>query len=59
MVKSEPKKTTCPKSRDPRGVHNFPTAGSNCLYCGVNQNELSGRKLKKMSPAFGGKDGVK
>ena len=48
-------RTECPRSRDPRGFHNFPSAGSDCTYCGVNQNELSGRKLRRMDSLFGEK----
>ena len=27
--------------------HNFLQVGGDCQYCGANQNEISGRKLKR------------
>lgn len=59
VTQNQNPKMKCPKSRDPRGFHNFPTAGSDCTYCGVSQDALSGRKLKRMSPAFGEENDVK
>lgn len=37
----------CTKSAD--GRHNFSVPGADCAHgCGVNQNDISGRKPKKM-----------
>ena len=33
--------------------HDFPIAGAECQKCGVNQDELSGRKLRGMMQMFG------
>lgn len=38
-------KTFCSKSTSSR--HNFPVVGGDCSFCGISQDALSGRKLKK------------
>ena len=35
----------CDKSMD--GRHNFPFGGADCLYCGINQFEISGTNFKR------------
>lgn len=31
------------------GLHNFPYPGADCLRCGISQDELSGRRIRKLN----------
>ena len=51
-------KTKEPECKGQTFGHSFPGPGADCLRCHVNQDDLSGRKLRRLAPAFGDGDVV-